>query len=53
MSIESNIITVKPEPNKETPIFSNDIQDLSDIDNSNESNKLSIARRVSEKYKKK
>ena len=53
MSIESNIITVKPEPNKETPIFSNDIQDLSDIDNSNESNKLSIARRVSEKYKEK
>lgn len=53
MSIESNIITIKPEPNKETPIFSNDIQDLSDIDNSNESNKLSIARRVSEKYKEK
>ncbi len=35
MSIESNVITVKPEANNEIPIFSTDIQDLSGIDNSN------------------
>ena len=53
MSIESNVITVKPEPNKETPIFSTDIQDLAGIDNSNESNKRNIIRSVEEKYKEK
>ena len=53
LSIESNIITMKPEQNKQTPIFSRDIEDLSEIDDSSEANSRKLLSSVKQKYKEK
>lgn len=53
VSVQSNTVSVKPQANKEIPIFSRDIENLADIDSSEESSKRNLMKLVKDKFKEK